>query len=168
MTRSVSSPPRSTVLAALALSAGLGLSLSPASGQEDESKPVLEYRQRIMVGQRASMASMADILKFKMPYEASHFVVHAKNIGELSTLIPDAFKKKITEGLTDAKPEVWTSWDDFVAKSRALGEASAKLRAAAESGDLKAVMPEVTAVNNACRACHDSYRKPEEERFKRQ
>jgi cytochrome c556 len=147
---------------------GFGLSFAAASGQqEDPNKPVLEYRQRLMAGQRASMASMADILKFKMPYDASHFAVHAKNIGDLATLIPDAFEKKITDGLTDAKPEVWTQWDDFVAKSKALSEASAKLQAAAAAGDMKAITPQVTAVNNACRACHDSYRKPEEERFKR-
>ncbi|HXV63217.1 MAG TPA: cytochrome c [Vicinamibacteria bacterium] len=167
MTLWLPSPGRSKVLAALTFSTGFGLFLAPASAQEDENKPVIEYRQRLMVGQRASMASMADILKFKMPYDSSHFVAHAKNIGELSALIPDAFETKITEGLTDAKPEVWTGWDDFVAKSKALHAASAKLLTAAESGDMKAILPEVTAVSNACRACHDTYRKPEEERFKR-
>jgi cytochrome c556 len=158
---------RSLVPVALAFSAALGVFLGFANAQEDENKPVLEYRQRIMAGQRASMANMGDILKFKMPYDASHFVVHAKNIGEFAKLIPDAFEKKITEGLTDAKPEVWTNWDDFVAKAQALTEASAKLQAAAETGDMKAVTPLVKTVNDACRGCHDPYRKPEEERFKR-
>jgi cytochrome c556 len=152
----------------MVLFAGLGLSFTAATGQEeDPNKPVLEYRQRLMTGQRASMASMGDILKFKMPYDASHFVVHSKNIGELATLIPDAFEKKITDGLTDAKPEVWAQWDDFVAKSKTLADESAKLQAAAATGDMKAILPQVTAVNNACRGCHDLYRKPEEERFKR-
>jgi cytochrome c556 len=145
----------------------MSLSLTVAHAQDDENKPVLEYRQRIMAGQRASMASMGDILKFKLPYDASHFVVHAKNIGEFSKLIPDAFEKKITEGLTDAKPEVWTSWEDFVAKSKALEQETGKLEAAAATGDMKAIVPQVTAVNNACRGCHDLYRKPEEQRFKR-
>jgi cytochrome c556 len=153
----------SLVLATLALSGGI----SVATAQEDENKPVLEYRQRVMAGQRASMASMGDILKFKLPYDASHFVVHAKNIGEFSKLIPDAFEKEITEGLTDAKPEVWANWDDFVGKSKALEQETAKLQAAAATGDMKAIVPQVTAVNNACRGCHDLYRKPEEQRFKR-
>jgi cytochrome c556 len=83
-----------SVLVALALLPGLGLFLSFANAQEGENKPLLEYLQRIMAGQRASMASMGDILKLKMPYDASHFVVHAKNIGEFAKLIPDAFEKK--------------------------------------------------------------------------
>jgi cytochrome c556 len=148
------------VLVALALSVSV-------VAQDDPNKPLLEYRQRIMAGQRASMASMGDILKFKLPYDASHFVVHSKNIGEFAKLIPDAFEKKITEGLTDAKPEVWASWDDFVQKSKALGAESAKLQAAAETGDMKAIAAQMSSLNNACRACHDSYRKPEEQRFKR-
>jgi cytochrome c556 len=152
----------------IALAAAVFGFASTGGSQDDENKPLLEYRQRIMQGQRASMASMGDILKFKMPYDASHFLVHAKTIGELATLIPDAFEKELTEGLTDAKQEVWSNWDDFVAKSKALTSESAKLRAAAETGDMKAIMPAVTAVNNACRGCHDLYRKPEEQRFKRQ
>jgi cytochrome c556 len=149
--------------------AAVTLGLATAAGsQDDPNKPLLEYRQKIMQGQRASMASMGDILKFKMPFDASHFLVHAKNIGELSTLIPDAFETEITEGLTDSKPEVWSNWDDFVEKSKTLASESAKLRAAAETGDMKAIMPLVTSVQNACRGCHDLYRKPEEQRFKRQ
>jgi cytochrome c556 len=157
---------RSTLIT-LGLFAGLGLSLSFVAAQENENKPLLDYRQNLMVGQRASMASMGDILKFKMPYDAAHFAAHARNIGGYAALIPDAFETKIAEGRTDAKPEIWDNWDDFVAKAKALGNESEKLAAAAATGDMKAVAPHVKAVSDACRGCHDSYRKPEDQRFKR-
>lgn len=134
---------------------------------QDDDAPLAEYRQRLMTGMRAGMASIGDILKYKMPYSSDHFVIHAKNIGAYSELIPDAFKKELTAGATDAKPEIWENWDDFVAKAQALGEESAKLAAAAEAGDTAALMPQVKALGDACRGCHNVYRKPEEESYKR-
>ena len=151
------------VLVAL-VSLGLGLALVQA---QDEPVPELEYRQRLMKAHGASMGSIGDILKYKLPYDSNHIATHAKNISQYAKLIPDAFKKEVTAGLTDAKPEVWKNWDDFAAKANAVSEASAALAAAAGGGDMRAMMPHVKAVGDACRGCHNTYRKPEEERFER-
>jgi cytochrome c556 len=32
---------------------------------------------------------------------------------------------------------------------------------------MKAILPQVTALGDACKACHNNYRKPEEESYKR-
>lgn len=144
----------------------VGVAIAFAQAQ-DEEEPVLVYRQKLMAGQRASMGAIGDILKYKLPYSTSHIAVHAKNIHEFATLIPDAFEKEMAEGRTDAKPEVWSNWDDFLAKAKTLSEASAKLAETAEGGDMRAVMQSVQGLGNACRGCHNEYRKPEEERFER-
>jgi cytochrome c556 len=141
----------------------LGFSLLEA--QEDD-QPFVEYRQNLMSGQGASMAAIGDILKYKLPYSTNHIAIYAKNISEYTTLIPDAFKKPITAGATDAKPEIWQNWDDFTAKAKAVEEASAKLSAVAATGDMKAIMPAVKALGDSCKACHNSYRKPKEESYK--
>lgn len=148
------------------LALSLGLAASFASAQEDD-KPLVEYRQKIMTGQRASMASIGDILKFKLPYSPNHLAIHARNISEYSKLITDAFEKEITAGATDAKIDLWTNWDDFAAKAKAVGEVSAKLAEVAAGGDMKAILPQVTALGDACKSCHNLYRKPEEESYKR-
>lgn len=152
------------LLVSLVLVAGL----APVQAQEDD-QPLIEYRQKLMAGQRASMGSIADMMKFKLPFSAQHFAVHARNISEYAKLIPESFEKSVTAGPTDSKPEIWQNWDDFVAKANALSEASAQFaEAAAAGGEGAALMPHVKAVGDACRACHNDYRKPEEESFKRQ
>jgi cytochrome c556 len=151
----------------LALSFALLASFSPAAHAQDDDKPVVEYRQKLMNGQRASMASIGDILKYKMPYPPSHIAIHARNISEYSKLISDSFKKEIVAGATDAKPEIWKSWDDFNAKAKVVEDLGAKLAATAGSGDLKVILPQVTALGDACKACHNTYRKPEEESYRR-
>jgi cytochrome c556 len=138
-----------------------------ATQQSEEEQALIKYRQTLMTGLRASMASIGDILKFRMPYSTKHIEVHARNIHTYASLIPDAFEQKLAEGLTDAQPVVWDSWDDFVAKAKALEEASAKLAEAAKGGEVREVMPHVQGVGDACRGCHNTYRKPEEERFER-
>lgn len=68
----------------LGLLFGLAASFTPAlaAAQEDE-KPIVEYRHKLMTGQRASMASIGDILKLKLPY-SSHIAIH----GGTSASIP--------------------------------------------------------------------------------
>ena len=142
---------------------GLGLALVQA---QDDDAPVLAYRQRLMKGQGAGMGSIGDILKYKLPYSAD-IKTHASNISAYAKMIPGAFEKNIAMGKTDAQAVVWENWDDFTAKAKALEDAAAKLAASAESGEMRAMMPNVKALGEACRGCHDTYRKPKEEHFER-
>jgi cytochrome c556 len=164
MARSTSISRKLVLVATLGFCMALGFSLLEA---QDDDQPLVEYRQKLMTGQRASMASIGDILKYKLPYSTNHIAIHAKNISEYAKLIPDAFKKQITAGATDAKPEIWQNWADFTAKAKAVEEASAKLSSVAATGDMKAILPEVKALGDSCKGCHNSYRKPEEESYKR-
>ena len=115
---------------ALVVFFALGLGLAFVQAQEEET-PEIDYRQKLMKGQGASMGSIGDILKYKLPGGSAHVATHAKNISEYAMLIADAFKEEIAAGKTDAKPEVWQNWDDFVAKANALNVAGTELAAAA-------------------------------------
>jgi len=142
---------------------GCGLSLLEAQAQDEN---YVAYRQRLMTGHGASMGSIGDILKYKLDFSPMHIEIHAKNIHEYAKLIPDAFKKEITAGANDAKPEIWKNWDDFTAKAKALEAEAGKLATVAAGGDMAAMMPQVKATGDACRSCHDAYRKPKEESYK--
>lgn len=154
-----------SLLSVIALVA-LGFGLALVHAQEEEA-PELGYRQKVMKGHGASMGSIGDILKYKLPGGNDHVAKHARNISAYASLIPEAFEKNISTGKTDAKPEVWQNWDDFVSKAEALDVAATELSAAAAGGDMRAMMPGVKALGDACRNCHNEYRKPEEERFAR-
>ncbi len=141
------------------------LALAGAYAQDDEM--VIQYRQKVMAGQGNNISSIGDIMKNKLPHSATQISLHAKILAEYSDLIEGAFEKNVSAGATDAKPEIWQNWDDFLAKAKALGDASSKLSEVAQGGDMRAIMTAVQAVGDSCRGCHNPYRKPEEESYKR-
>ncbi len=153
-----------TLMALLVGMLGLVLMLTGAQAQNDEH--YLGYRQKIMKAMGASMGAIADILKHRLPF-AGHIGVHASDISRMSSVVSEAFEKEITEGRTDAKPEVWQDWDKFVAAAQGLQEESAKLADIASAGDMAAIGAQVKNVGKACGNCHKPFRKPKEERFKR-
>ncbi len=141
----------------------------PLTVQAQSDEAIIQYRQKLMVANGAHMGSIGDILKNKLPYAANpHIVEHARAINLSSKLIADAFKKEITEGKTDAKPEIWKDWDKFTAAAKTLGEESAKLAEVAQSGSMEEVVAQVKKLGDACGNCHKPFRKPKEESYKRQ
>ncbi len=135
-----------------------------AQAQNDEA--FLQYRQKVMKSLGASMGAIGDILKYKLPYQ-NHILTHAKDINQASALVAEAFKKEITAGKTDAKPEIWKDWDKFIAAVEAVRQESAKLAEANQSNGMAAVGAQVKKVGESCGGCHKPFRKPKEERFKR-
>lgn len=155
---------RPTLMALLIVILGWTLLLTGVQAQDDEH--ILGYRQKVMKSMGASMGAIGDVLKHKLPF-AGHIGVHAADISRMSTVIAESFEKEITEGRTDAKPEVWQDWDKFVAAAEALETEGAKLAEIAGSGDMAAIGGQVKALGKACGDCHKPFRKPKEERFKR-
>jgi cytochrome c556 len=76
------------------------------------------------------------------------------------TLIASAgeIEAKFTANVEDAgsaaKPEVWTNWDDFVAKAKALGDAANAMDVASA----ETIGAGMAGVGGACKACHTDYR----------
>ena len=64
------------------------------------------------------------------------------------------FTNNAADPASEAKPEVWTNWNDFLAKGKALGDAAGALDvASAES-----IGAGMGAIGGACKACHTYYR----------
>ena len=153
-----------TLMALLIGMLGLVLMVTGAQAQDDEH--YLGYRQKVMKSMGAGMGAIGDILKHKLPF-AGHVGVHASDISRMSAVIVEAFEKEITEGRTDAKPDVWQDWDKFVTAAETLQEEGAKLADIASTGAMAAIGAQVKNVGKACGDCHKPFRKPKEERFKR-
>lgn len=141
----------------------LSVSFTMVMAQEDEAS--LQYRQKVMTSQSASMGAINDILKNKLPFP-NHIFTHAQAIQRMTALVPEAFKKEVTAGKTDAKPEIWKEWDKYVAAAEALGQEAAKLAEVAQKNDMEAITAQVKKVGDACGTCHKPYRKPKEESYK--
>jgi cytochrome c556 len=137
--------------------------LAGAQAQEDEA--FIQYRQKVMQSQGASMGAIGDMMKHKLPY-SGHIFTHAQDIQRVTKLIGEAFKKDLAAGKTDAKPEIWKEWEKFEAAAQALEQESGKLADVAQSGNMEAIGAQVKKVGDACGNCHKPYRKPKEESYK--
>jgi cytochrome c556 len=147
----------------LLLLACLALPLTGIQAQEDEA--FVQYRQKIMASQGASMGAIGDIMKNKLPYPG-HIYTHAQDIQRISKLIGEAFKKEVAAGKTDAKPEIWKEWDKYMAAAEAVEQESGKLAEVAQTNNMEAIGAQVKKLGDACGNCHKPYRKPKEESYK--
>ena len=138
----------------------------PTGVMAQDDAAFLQHRQKVMQAIGGHMGAIGAILKNKLPYQGT-IAAHAQGLQMTSTVIEDAFKKKITEGRTDSKPDIWQDWEKFAAAAKKMGEESGKLAQVAQSGDMAAIGAQVKAVGKSCGGCHKPFRKPKEERFKR-
>src|SRR5262252_3459311 len=132
-----------------------------AVAQAQDNDAFIQYRQKVMTSNGANMGAIGDILKNKLPYQ-SHITVHAQEIQRMSTLIPEAFKKDIAAGKTDAKPEIWKEWDKFTEAANSMGMEAAELVKVAQGGSMEAISAQVKKLSDSCGNCHKPYRKPKE------
>ena len=127
---------------------------------------LLTYRQKIMKSNGLHMSMIGDILKNNLPFK-NQIAIHARSIALNSKATPDAWKKKITQGKTDSQPLIWSDWQMFKEKAEISANEAANLANLVESGDMSAAMAQVRTLGRTCGGCHESYRKPKDQRFKR-
>ena len=63
---------------------------------------------------------------------------------------------------TRAKPEIWANRADFEAKIKAMDDASGVLTNAVAGNDPAVIKVALGDVGKSCKACHETYRAPEE------
>ena len=66
-------------------------------------------------------------------------------------------------GKTRAKAEIWQKPEDFAAKTRSFQAAARAFDGAARAGDVATIKASFGELGKTCKACHDSYRAPEED-----
>lgn len=84
-------------------------------------------------------------------------VIHAAAVR-----IPQLFPPGSDQRPTDAKPEIWSRWDDFSAQAKKLGDESTKLAALVSGGDPGSVRGQLRIVGDLCASCHKAYRNKEQ------
>ena len=155
---------RLTIVAAMVASFGLASGVQADSHEKD--MPLVKYRQTVMAIVGGNMGAMGGIMKNRLDLPG-HVAVHASELAEIAQLIGPAFKKNVATDATDAKPEIWQDWAKFEAAIADFEEAARNLEIAAAGSDPSAVGPAMKALGKTCGDCHDAFRKPKEESFKR-
>jgi cytochrome c556 len=137
------------LLAATAIAAA---TLVPSAARADD-EDVIEYRRHIMTSMNEQAAILGQIVSTSVPND--NVIAHLEVLALLASTALDSFEPQVPGG--EAKPDVWSNWDDF---SKRMNEFAEKTSAAAESAKQNG---KDTALANildvlSCKSCHDVYR----------
>jgi cytochrome c556 len=143
------------------------LAASAGSAIADNDEAFIQYRQKIMTANGANCGAIGDILKNQLPYSKDRIAEHAKLLHGNVGMVASAFKQRTADLKTDAKPGVWQDWAKFEDKIKTLDTEVGKLEKVAAAGNPQEIGDQFKKVAGACKSCHDDYRKPKEESWKK-
>ncbi|THD83548.1 cytochrome c [Aliigemmobacter aestuarii] len=138
-----------------ALTAALVLAAGTAFAAGDRTDPNAKARSDLMKTVGMNTKVLGDMAGDKAPFDAA--AAETAKAGLLAAIaqVGTAFE---TEGdldpASEAKPEIWTSWDDFVKKGEALNAAVTAI----DVSSLDGVKAGMGAIGGACKDCHTTYR----------
>ena len=144
-------------VAALAL-AGFATAL-PVAAQFAKPEDAVKYRKAAFTVMAAHFGRVGAMVQGKAPFDAAAAQANIEIATMMSKLPFTAFGPGTDVGDTRAKANVWTDNAKFVAASLKMQEEMAKLNTAAKSGNLDQIKAAFGPVGQACKACHDDFRK---------
>ena len=128
-----------------------------ALAQFQKPEDAIKYRQSVLTVMSNHFGRIGAVVKGEAPYNKDDVAKNAALVATLSTLPWQAFGPG-TEG-GKAQPDIWTENAKFKSANEKLQSATAELNLAAQSGNLDNVKKAFGAVGQACKACHDDFRK---------
>lgn len=137
-----------TIIAGLIMAAGV------AYAEVEPTDPVVIARQDLMKTIGKNVKTLGDMAGGKADFDATGAEAAKAAIIAASAEIGAKFEPQSTDPGTEAKPEVWTNWEDFLKKAGVLNAAATSLDATSLDG-IKAGMG---GVGGACKDCHTTYR----------
>ena len=138
----------------------LGMVVSHAQ-MKAGSGDVIADRQRLMKVQGANAKDLNDKLKAG---QVEAMAVNAETIAITAQHIPALFPEGSTSDKSRAKPEIWQKRAEFDAAAKNLQAKAEELRDAARSKDQAKTEAALKAMGTqGCAACHDAFRKPQQQ-----
>jgi cytochrome c556 len=107
----------------------------------------------------AHFGRVAAMANGRIPFDAKAAADNAEIATTMSKLPFAGFVDGTDKGDTKAKPEIWAERDKFNAAATKMQDEMVKLNAASKTGDLAALKAAARGVGQACKGCHDTYRK---------
>lgn len=145
--------------ACIAAAATLLAMAAPASAQFAKPEDAIKYRQSALFVMGQHFGRVGAMANGRVPFDAKVAAENAEIVAEMAKLPWAGFVAGSDKGgNTKAKPEIWTEQAKFKENNEKLVAETAKLAAAAKTGNLDAVKTAFTATAGTCKTCHDAYR----------
>jgi len=144
------------VLLTLSLCASL---LSTSAMAQTKPEDAINYRRSAYTVLLWNWMPMNAMVRGRIAFDAAEFARRAERVAALAPQLLEGFPEGSQEGaITDAKPAIWTHFDDFSAKMKDLERETAALANIAKGGDEAAIKEQFAKTGGACKACHDEYK----------
>lgn len=127
---------------------------SVAFAEGEPTDPHVKAWEDLMKSTGGAVKVLADMAGGKATFDASAASQAKDTLIANATKIPETFKDPATDPASEAKPEIWTNWDDFVAKAGALTAAATAL----DVTSAETIGAGMGAIGGACKDCHTAYR----------
>ena len=135
------------------------LASMPAAAQFAKPEDAIRYRQSGMIMMATHFGRVAAMANGRVPFDAKAAADNAELATIMSKLPYAGFVEGSDKGNTKALPKIWTENEKFRVAAAKLQEEMAKLNVAAKTGNIDTIKAAVGPVGQACKACHDDYRK---------
>jgi len=129
-------------------------SLQFSVGARADNQDVIDYRQHIMNTLNEQAAALGEILSGAIPDD--NVVSHMDALALTAATALKAFVPKVPGG--EARPEVWSQWDDFSRRMNDFAQQTASMAKIAHAQGKEAALAKVMDALS-CKKCHDSYRR---------
>ncbi|MDB5892136.1 MAG: cytochrome c [Polaromonas sp.] len=132
---------------------------APASAQFAKPEDAIKYRQSALFVMSQHFGRIGAMVNGRVPFDAKVASENADIVADMAKLPWAGFGPGTDKGgNTRAKPEIWTEQAKFKEGSDKLVAESAKLAAAAKTGNLDSIKTAFAASADTCKVCHDAYR----------
>ena len=140
---------------AKALIIGAVLSAGAAFAEEERTDPNAIARGELMETIGKNIGIIGDMAGGKTEFDAAAAEGAKAALVEATGKIEATFKDQGgADPASEAKPEIWANWDDFLKKATAASDAANALDVAS----LDTVKAGMGALGGACKDCHTTYR----------
>lgn len=102
---------------------------------------------------RQSTKTLGSMVQGKRAFDSVQATQAATLMAVTAADIPALFEAQETDPKSEAKPEIWSNWDDFVDKATALKTGAEAL----DSSSLATLKASFGGAAKTCRACHSKY-----------
>lgn len=137
--------------------AAISIAASGIATAETTPENAIKYRKAVMSAMAGHTSALA-LQAFGQVDEKTHMADHAAAMAALGKEIAVVFPANSATGDTEALPAIWAEPDRFAAAVDAVGQSTAELQAAVDSGNRGAIAKAFKAVGDSCKGCHDNFR----------
>ncbi len=131
----------------------MGATTTAMIAHAEVEDPDVKARMETMSGIGANMKTLSQMSKGEIAFDAAAAQAAIDEIAEASETIPAVFETPAQDPESEASPEIWENWEDFVSKAEAL-QAAASGATVTDEASLGAAMG---AIGGTCGSCHRAY-----------